>query len=68
MRKKPKSHQKKLDREEKELLASFENDEWKTVKEVEKEKAFARKIASRSLHKDVRINIRLSSSDISSIK
>ena len=68
MRKKLKSHQKKLDREEKELLASFENGEWETVKEVKKEKELARKTASKSLRKDVRINIRLSSNDISNIK
>lgn len=67
MRKK-KAHSKNLDEEEKELLASFENDEWKTVKNIEKEKAHARKAADKTLRKDVRINIRLSSSDISNIK
>lgn len=59
---------KKLDREEQDLLTSFENDEWKTVKGVEDEKKIARKTAARTLRKDVRINIRLSSSDISNIK
>jgi len=58
----------KLDREEKELLASFEKGEWKKVSNVEKEKDLARKSATRTLQKDVRINIRLSSSDLSSIK
>lgn len=66
MRKK-KSHS-NLDAEEKELLSSFENEEWKTVKNVEKEKLHARKTATKTLRKDVRINIRLSSSDISNIK
>jgi predicted DNA binding CopG/RHH family protein len=65
---KTKSHQKKIDPEEQELLASFEKGEWKTVKEVEEEKTLARKAAAKSLRKDVRINIRLSSTDISNIK
>jgi predicted DNA binding CopG/RHH family protein len=68
MKKTKKSHQNDLDREEKELLTSFENDEWKTVKNVKKVKAHARKTAAKTLRKDVRINIRLSSSDVSNIK
>jgi predicted DNA binding CopG/RHH family protein len=67
-RRKIKSYQKNLNSEEKELLASFEKDEWRTIKNVEKEKALTRKAAIRSLRKDVRINIRLSSNDISIIK
>jgi predicted DNA binding CopG/RHH family protein len=43
-----------LDREERELLASFENDEWKTVKNFKKVKARARKTATKTLRKDVR--------------
>lgn len=57
-----------LDDEEKEILASFEKKEWKTVKKVKKEKAAARKVAEKTLQKDIRINIRISSSDIFSIK
>jgi predicted DNA binding CopG/RHH family protein len=57
-------HQNDLDPEERELLSSFEKDEWKTVKNLEKEKARAKKIAAKTLRKDVRINIRLSSSDV----
>lgn len=68
MKKNKKSHQNNLDREEKELLSSFENKEWQTVKDIEKEKLQARKTATKTLRKDVRINIRLSSSDISNIK
>ena len=66
--KKKKIHQKELDNEEKELLESFENDEWKSVKNLEKEKKHARKVAGKTLRKDVRINIRLSSNDVSNIK
>ncbi len=49
-------------------MASCENDEWKSVKNIEKEKVHARKVAAATLRKDVRINIRLSGSDISNIK
>ncbi len=58
----------KLDREERELLASFEKDEWKPVKNVRKEVESAGKSAHKTLSKDVRINIRLSSTDVSNIK
>lgn len=58
----------KYDDEEQELLASFEKDEWKSVKKVKEEKLLARKAAAKTLQKDARINIRLSTSDLSSIK
>ena len=57
-----------LDSEEKQLLSSFEMDEWKSVKNIEQEKAHAHKAAAKTLRKDVRINIRLSASDVSNIK
>ena len=57
-----------LDQDERELLASFEHDEWKPVKHIKKEKASASKSANKTLTKDVRINIRLSSTDVSNIK
>lgn len=66
--KKNKKKDVKLDSEEKELLSSFENSEWTSVKNVKKEKLSARKIASQTLCKDVRINIRLMSSDLASPK
>ncbi len=58
----------KLDPDEKELLSSFEKDEWKTIKNVEKEKLIASKTAAQTLRKDVRINIRLTSNDLSNLK
>lgn len=58
----------KLDAEEQGLLDSFEKGEWKRVKEYEKEKKFAQKTATKTLQKDVRINIRLSSVDVANIK
>lgn len=57
-----------LDHEENALLSSFEKGEWKTVKNIEKEKARAKKTATETLRKDVRINIRLSSNDVFNIK
>jgi predicted DNA binding CopG/RHH family protein len=68
MKKNKKSDQNDLDREEKELLAYFEKEEWKTIKNIEKGKALARKTAAKTLRKDVRINIRLSSTDVFNIK
>lgn len=68
MKKNRKSKRKNLDPEEADLLSSFERGEWKTVANIEKEKVHARKTAARTLQKDVRINIRLSSSDVINIK
>jgi predicted DNA binding CopG/RHH family protein len=57
-----------LEPEENDLLSSFEKGQWKTVKDVEKEKERAHKMAERTMRKDVRINIRLSSVDVLNIK
>jgi predicted DNA binding CopG/RHH family protein len=57
-----------LDREEKDILSSFEKGEWKPVKNVKKEKIKAKQMAAKTLRKDVRVNIRLSSVDVFSIK
>ena len=68
MKKSRKSARKKLDRDENDLLSSFEKGEWKTVTNVKKEKLRARKAAAKTLRKDIRINIRLSSNDVMNIK
>ena len=51
----------KLDKEEKDLLDSYERGEWKSVKnlnnEIEKHRGYARQ----TLRKDKRVNIRISS-------
>lgn len=44
---------KKFDQEEKELLSSFENDEWQSVKSLKKAKSSAHKIAIKTLRKNV---------------
>jgi predicted DNA binding CopG/RHH family protein len=58
----------KLDQEEKELSDSFDRGEWKSVPDLKKEKAKARKAASNYLKKNARINIRISMSDLEQIK
>ncbi len=68
MKKKSKEPSKNLNLEEQEFLTSFENDEWQTVDDLEERKKGVRKIASETLRKDVRVNIRLSSVDVSAIK
>jgi predicted DNA binding CopG/RHH family protein len=57
-----------LNAEEKELLDSFENDEWQSVEDFEQEKSIAQNAAANYLKKDIRINIRISSSDLTRIK
>lgn len=53
MKKNKQTDSNKLDHEEKALLSSFENDEWRSVKNLEKEKSSARKTATKTLRKDV---------------
>ncbi len=76
MKKKPQQHKnhldqdldQNLDQDEEALLHSFEEGEWRSVKTLQAEKALAKKTAAKSLHKDVRINIRLASADVAGIK
>jgi len=48
MKKSRKSAREKLDREENDLLSSFEKGEWKTVTNIKKEKSHARKAAAKT--------------------
>ncbi len=57
-----------LDKEEKELLKSLERDEWESVENLDDEIQKHREIAKNTLKKDQRINIRLSSNDLDSLK
>jgi predicted DNA binding CopG/RHH family protein len=52
-----------LDKEEKELMESIEQDEWKPVKNMKQEKEKALIAARNTLKKDKRINLRLSQKD-----
>ncbi|MDL1958425.1 MAG: antitoxin [Deltaproteobacteria bacterium] len=51
----------KLDKEEKDLLDSYERGEWKSVKNLEGEIEKHRGYARQTLRKDKRVNIRISS-------
>ena len=58
----------KLTKEERELSASIDRGEWKSVKNVDKEILRHRAIARNTLRKDARINIRLTRHDLTSLK
>lgn len=51
----------KLDKEEKDLLDSYERGEWKSVKNLKEEIEKHRGYARQTLKKDKRVNIRISS-------
>ena len=53
-----------LDKEEKEILESFENDEWKSVPDLKKRKSQLKEIAKETLKKNKRLNIRISEIDL----
>ena len=58
----------KLDKEEKEILESFERDEWEPVSNLEKEVKKHQVYARNTLKKDKRINIRISSKDLEELQ
>ncbi len=58
----------KLDAEEQALLKSVENDEWKSVDNIDQEIEFARKASQNYLRKDERITLRISSGDLDRLK
>jgi predicted DNA binding CopG/RHH family protein len=58
----------KLDDYERELLESYENDEWESVKDKEAEIKRYRQYAASSLKKDKKISIRITSKDLEDIK
>ena len=57
-----------LDNEEQELLRSLESGEWESVDNVKNEIKKHQEAAKNTLRKDKRINIRLSSNDLESLK
>jgi predicted DNA binding CopG/RHH family protein len=58
----------KLEEEEKEILESFERDEWEPVQDLEKEVKKHQVYARNTLRKDKRINIRISSKDLEELQ
>lgn len=59
---------KPIDQEEKDLMESVERDEWKPVKNLDRERKKAVEAARNTLKKDKRINLRLSQKDYHQIQ
>jgi predicted DNA binding CopG/RHH family protein len=59
---------KRLDAEEKEILESYERDEWQSVPDLKSESDRYRGYAAATFRKDKRINIRISQKDLVSIQ
>lgn len=58
----------KLDRRERELLESFDRDEWKSIARLQRERKRYRDYARATLRKDRRVNIRISTKDLEAIQ
>lgn len=58
----------KFDKEEKELLKSYEKGEWKSEKDFEKKKLEHQRYAKNTMTKNKRINIRLTEKDLANLK
>ncbi|MFC1498042.1 antitoxin [Verrucomicrobiota bacterium] len=58
----------KLDKEEQEILDSFERGEWKPVKNLKREVKRHQQYARNTIKKDRRVNIRISSKDLEEIQ
>ena len=58
----------KLDKYEKDLLGSYERDEWNSVKNVKREIEKHQTYARNTLRKDKRVNIRISSKDLENVQ
>ena len=57
-----------LDNEEQELFQSLESGEWESVDNLKNEIIQHQEVAKNTLRKDKRINIRLSSNDLESLR
>lgn len=58
----------KFDKEEKELIASIEKSEWRSISKLQREIEKSKKIAEATLRKDQRMNIRISKKDLNALK
>jgi len=58
----------RLDREEKELLESYERDEWQSIQDLRSESEQYLEYAGATFKKDKRINIRISKKDLVAIQ
>jgi predicted DNA binding CopG/RHH family protein len=59
---------KNLSKEEKELLASFEQGEWESVKDLDERKTELKEIARDTIRKNKRVNIRISARDLKELQ
>lgn len=59
---------KPLDQEERELLESYERDEWKSVSDLKSASERYQKYADATFKKDKRVNIRISQKDLVAIQ
>lgn len=57
-----------IDKEEKELMESIEQDDWKPIKNIKQEKEKVISAAQNTLKKDKRINLRISEKDYHQIQ
>lgn len=57
-----------LDKYEKELLDSFEKDEWKSVSNLSERKDELKEYAKNTIRKNKRVNIRISEHDLSELQ
>ena len=57
-----------LSNEEKDLLESIEKDEWHSVPDLKEAIRHSRKIASETMKKDERMNIRMTKRDMAALK
>jgi len=58
----------KLEKEEQELLKSFEDDEWRSVSGKKREVGRLQDYARATFKKDRRINVRISSKDLNALQ
>jgi predicted DNA binding CopG/RHH family protein len=58
----------KLDTDEKEILRSFDNEEWRSLETTKRERTRFRNYAEATFRKDRRVNIRLSGKDLQAIQ
>ncbi|MBE9546660.1 MAG: antitoxin [Proteobacteria bacterium] len=58
----------KLDKEERDILESFERGEWKSVPNMKEEIKKHQAYAQNTLKKDKRVNIRMSSKDLEELR
>lgn len=58
----------KLDKDELELLVSYGQDEWKSAKSVKEQREKYQAYARATFKKDKRVNIRISSKDLTSLQ